>query len=159
MASTSSDGDDHVYNLSELLVNPSFAAQIGKQRPAGEPLALNFSVIVQNVQDIDSIKGAMGVQAQLHVWWTDPRLALPAGVDRVQIYDVDSVWKPMVDMYNVVEEVHYIADKLALVRHGSGSKLVFSRRFTGEFTVRMDFTFFPFDRVVFPLVLEVVGNP
>ena len=103
--------------------------------------------------------GTMQVQGQLHVWWSDPRLALPKGADRVQIIDPTSVWSPQLDLYNTVEATKFASEKLALLKVGNGSKLVHSLRFIGKFSARLDLTCFPFDIATLGIVIEVMGNP
>ena len=91
--------------------------------------------------------------------WQDRRLTLPGAGSRAVIElpedaSNDPIWTPAIDWYNGLSVQEH--RKLALVNR---STLVLTRRFSGQFAVRLSFFYFPFDKQVLPIVVEAFHEP
>jgi len=128
-----------------------------KLRPLSSVL-INATVVVTDIPLISSADERAEFQGQLVMMWRDPRLKLPDGQIRIQLNDAD-VWSPQIDFYNVIGSVKVPATKLALLKIGERSYLVKTMRFFGSFASRTDGTYFPFDKQMLPIVIELFGNP
>jgi hypothetical protein len=119
---------------------------------------INSTVVVTDIPSIDTDHERAEFQGQLVMMWRDPRLKLPPQVARMQLNEND-LWLPQVDYYNVIGKVVIPATKTALVQKNEKSYLVHTQRFFGKFGSRTDGTYFPFDKQLLPIVIEVFGNP
>jgi len=119
---------------------------------------VNATIVITDIPLISSDDERAEFQGQLVMMWRDPRLTLPKGQSRIQLNDND-VWSPQVDFYNVIGAVKIPATKMALLQVSDRSYLVKTQRFFGSFASRTDGTYFPFDRQMLPIVIEMFGNP
>jgi len=150
------DPTDDVLDISELMDSGVELDDL-PLRPAGLVL-INATVVITDIPLIDSDQERAEFQGQLVLMWKDPRLKMPDGHDRVQL-GMNDVWTPQIDYYNVIGAVKVPAQKLALLQVNDVSYLVKTQRFFGSFACRTDGTYFPFDKQLLPVVIEMFGNP
>jgi len=148
--------DDDVLDISDVLED-GIDMKMLQLRPKSSVL-INATIVITDIPLISSDDERAEFQGQLVMMWRDPRLKLPAGHSRIQLNDKD-VWSPQVDFYNVIGAVKIPATKLALLSANDRSYLVKTQRFFGSFASRTDGTYFPFDRQMLPIVIEMFGNP
>lgn len=146
--------------IDDLLVGSATRKRLATSRPRGAPLLLNISLVLTNIFDLDPIAGTVQAQGQTVLQWKDPRVHLPhhpVAADRVQLRN-DDVWHPQLDYYNSVD-LKQRATRTALM--ANPSRLVRTERFVGKFAVDMTagFAFYPGDRHILSLQLELFGNP
>ena len=146
--------DDDVLDISDVLED-GIDMKMLQLRPKSSVL-INATIVITDIPLISSDDERAEFQGQLVMMWRDPRLKLPAGHSRIQLNDKD-VWSPQVDFYNVIGAVKIPATKLALLSANDRSYLVKTQRFFGSFASRTDGTYFPFDRQMLPIVIEMFG--
>jgi len=147
---------DDVLDITEVMAE-GIDMKMLKLRPKSSVL-VNATIVITDIPLISSDDERAEFQGQLVMMWRDPRLTLPKGQSRIQLNDND-VWSPQVDFYNVIGAVKIPATKMALLQVSDRSYLVKTQRFFGSFASRTDGTYFPFDRQMLPIVIEMFGNP
>jgi hypothetical protein len=148
--------DDDVLDITDVM-QEGIDMKMLKLRPKSSVL-VNATIVITDIPLISSDDERAEFQGQLVMMWRDPRLKLPNGQSRIQLNDHD-VWSPQVDFYNVIGAVKIPATKMALLQVSDRSYLVKTQRFFGSFASRTDGTYFPFDRQMLPIVVEMFGNP
>jgi len=148
--------DDDVLDITDVM-QEGIDMKMLKLRPKSSVL-VNATIVITDIPLISSDDERAEFQGQLVMMWRDPRLKLPNGQSRIQLNDND-VWSPQVDFYNVIGAVQIPATKMALLQVSDRSYLVKTQRFFGSFASRTDGTYFPFDRQMLPIVIEMFGNP
>jgi len=148
--------DDDVLDITDVM-QEGIDMKMLKLRPKSSVL-VNATIVITDIPLISSDDERAEFQGQLVMMWKDPRLKLPNGQSRIQLNDND-VWSPQVDFYNVIGKVAIPATKMALLQVSDRSYLVKTQRFFGSFASRTDGTYFPFDRQMLPIVIEMFGNP
>lgn len=148
--------------LSDLLVNNATAQDVRRVRPPTAsgtgPLPVSISLTVTNMFAIEETTQTYKVEGQVVLQWKDPRLAMPAGVTRVQLQEGE-VWTPAIDFYNEIGDLHLPATKDALLGAAGHALLTHTMRFVGEFAMRMNFRYYPGDKHALPVEIELFGNP
>jgi uncharacterized protein YsxB (DUF464 family) len=148
--------DDDVLDITDVMMD-GIDMKMLQLRPKSSVL-VNATIVITDIPLISSDDERAEFQGQLVMMWRDPRLKLPNGQSRIQLNDHD-VWSPQVDFYNVIGAVKIPAIKMALLQVRDRSYLVKTQRFFGSFASRTDGTYFPFDRQMLPIVVEMFGNP
>ena len=148
--------DDDILDISDVIVGGLEMSRL-KLRPKSS-VVVNATIVVTDIPLISSDDERAQFQGQLVMMWRDNRLELPHGQSRIQLQPND-VWTPQVDFYNSIGSVTIPATKLALLNVKDRSYLVKTMRFFGSFASRTDGTYFPFDRQMLPIVIEMFGNP
>jgi len=138
-------------NKSELIARP----------PSNGPLPVDITVTVSDLFDISEKQSTFWLEGQVVLQWKDRRLAMPAGLTRVQMTDADSrlLWTPQIDFYNEVGQLEIPARKLSLLGATGHSLLTQTMRFSGKFAMRMNFVYYPGDKHALPVEIEIFGNP
>jgi hypothetical protein len=147
---------DDVLDVKDVLEDDYELADL-QLRPKSKVM-INATIVITDIPAIDADLERAEFQGQLVLMWRDPRLKLPPGQNRIQL-NLNDVWTPQIDFYNVIGAVKVPAEKLALLQVQGRSFLVKTQRFFGQFACRTDGTYFPFDKQLLPVVVEMFGNP